>query len=274
MITAPFHYVRPATIDEALQLLADNPDEAKVLAGGHSLLPMMKLRLAQPETLVDIGALQELRYVREDGEFLAIGALTTHDQVATDPLVVRDAALLAHSAGEVGDPQVRHRGTIGGSLVHSDPAADLPMAVLALDAVLVAQGPAGRRTIGVDDFFLSPFETALDPGELLVEIRIPRRPGAGWGYEKFVRRSNDWAIVGVATIAGRIALGNMGGTALRAAAAETALAAGASLDDAAARAADGTQPSDDMHADAAYRRHLARVLTKRALQKAQAAANH
>jgi carbon-monoxide dehydrogenase medium subunit len=265
VIPAPFEYVRAATVGEALDRLAAHGDEAKILAGGHSLLPMMKLRLARPSLLVDVASITELRYVRAEGDMLAIGALSTHADVAGSPIVRSDAGLLAHSASLVGDPQVRHRGTIGGSLAHADPAADLPMAVLAAGATLVLQGPAGRREVLADEFFAGYFETALDEVELLVEVRVPRRPGVGWGYEKFVRRANDWAIVGVATVAGRIALANMGSRPLRASAAEAALLAGATVAEAAALAAEGTEPVADIHADAEYRRHLARVLTARAL---------
>jgi carbon-monoxide dehydrogenase medium subunit len=185
--------------------------------------------------------------------------------VATSDLVRAEAPLLAHAAGLVGDPQIRHRGTIGGSLAHADPAADMPMALLALGGSVTVQGPAGTRRVAADDFFLGYFETAAGPDELVTEVRIPRATGQPWGYEKFVRRANDWAIVGAATAGGRIALANMGPVPLRAHAAEQALAGGASADDAAALAADGTEPGEDMHADSEYRRHLARVLTRRAL---------
>lgn len=269
MITATFDYLRPGSVDEVLDLLQAHGDDAKVLAGGHSLLPMMKLRLAQPEILIDLDHLDNLRYIRRDGDAVAIGALATHDMVATSDITRSDAPLVAHSASQVGDPQVRHRGTLGGSLVHADPAADLPMAVVAADATLVIHGAEGRREVAADDFFSSPFETAVAPDELLVEIRVPRRPGVGYGYEKFTRRANDWAIVGVATVAGRIVLANMGGKPLRAIAAEHALAAGATVAEAAAMAADGTEPAEDMHADADYRRHLACVLTARALRSAR-----
>ncbi|MEO8889019.1 MAG: xanthine dehydrogenase family protein subunit M [Jatrophihabitantaceae bacterium] len=268
MIPAPFEYLRARTVDEALTLLAEHGEDAKVVAGGHSLLPMMKLRLARPEILIDIAPIADLRYIRIDGDELAIGALSTHAGVAGSELVRTEAPLLAHSASLVGDPQVRHRGTLGGSLAHADPAADLPMAALAAGARLVVQGPAGRRTVAADDFFTGFFDTALDAGELLVEVRLQRRAGAGWGYEKFVRRANDWAIVGVATVGGRIALANMGSRPLRATAAEAALAGGASIENAAALAADGTEPVADLHADPDYRRHLARVLTARALTSA------
>jgi carbon-monoxide dehydrogenase medium subunit len=271
MIPAPFERVVPSSVDEALALLAEHGDEAKVLAGGHSLLPMMKLHLAMPAVLVDLGRIPGLAYVRADGDQLAIGALTRHAAVAADDLVSAEAPLLAHSAGLVGDPQIRHRGTIGGSLAHADPAADLPMAALALDATLVVQGPGGRREVAATEFFRGYFETAVGPDELLVEVRVPRLPGIGWGYEKFTRRANDWAIVGVATVAGRVALGNMGATPLRAAATEAALAEGASVPEAAALADRDTAPVADLHADADYRRHLARVLTERALRIAAAA---
>jgi carbon-monoxide dehydrogenase medium subunit len=266
VIPAPFEFRQASSVDEALALLAEHGDDAKLLAGGHSLLPMMKLRLARPEVLIDLAPIRELSYLRADGDELAIGALTRHADLAGSELVRTEAPLLAHSASLVGDPQVRHRGTIGGSLAHADPAADLPMAVLALGARLVLQGPDGRREVAADEFFTGFFQTALDEGELLVEIRVPRRPGVGWGYEKFVRRANDWAIVGVATVAGRVALATMGPRPLRASATEQALASGASSQEAAALAADGTEPVADLHADPDYRRHLARVLTARALR--------
>ncbi len=216
MITAPFEYVRASSVDDVLRLLAEHGEDAKLLAGGHSLLPMMKLRLASPAVLIDIARVPELSGVSVDGDDLVIGACTRHAAVARSAEVLADAPLLARSASLVGDPQVRHRGTIGGSLVHADPAADLPMAALALDARLEITGPAGTRTVAVDEFFHGFFETAVGADEFLSAIRIPRRPGIGWGYEKFTRRANDWAIVGVATIAGRIALANMGPTPLRA----------------------------------------------------------
>jgi len=247
-------------------LLAEHGDDAKVLAGGHSLLPMMKLRLAQPEILIDIGELTELAGVSANGDELVIGATTRHADLAASELVRAEAPLLAYAAGQVGDPQIRHRGTIGGSLSHADPAADLPMALVALGGSVELQGPGGSRTVSADDFFQGFFETAMQPDELLTAVRVPRRPGAPWGYQKFVRRANDWAIVGVAAVDGRIALANMGPKPLRATAAEEALAGGASAAEAAQHAADGTSPGEDMHADREYRRHLARVLTRRALE--------
>jgi aerobic carbon-monoxide dehydrogenase medium subunit len=265
VIPSPFDYVAVASVDEAIGLLVEHGDEAKLLAGGHSLLPMMKVRLAAPSVLVDVGGLSTLDYVRVDGAVLAVGATTRHQTVATSDLVRSQVPLLAWSAGLVGDPQIRHRGTIGGSLAHADPAADLPMALSALDGRLVVQGPAGRREIGVDDFFTGYFETALSPEEMVVEVRLPLRPGQPWGYQKFTRRANDWAIVGVAAVGGRVSLANMGAAPVRALATEAALAGGASAAEAAALAAEEAEPAEDMHADVPYRQHLARVLTRRAL---------
>jgi carbon-monoxide dehydrogenase medium subunit len=266
VIPAPFDYIAAQSAEHAIELLTERSDDAKLLAGGHSLLPMMKLRLAQPELLVDIGGLTELAGVSIEGDDLVVGATTKHADLAAAELARSEAPLLAYAASQVGDPQIRHRGTIGGSLSHADPAADLPMALVALGGTMVLQGPAGTRTVAADEFFAGYFETAIAPDELLTAVRVPRRPGVPWGYQKFVRRANDWAIVGVAAVGGRIALANMGSTPLRATAAEEALAAGASPADAAERAADGTSPGDDMHADREYRRHLARVLTRRALE--------
>ena len=266
MIPAPFDYVRATSAGHALDLLAEHGDEAKLLAGGHSLLPMMKLRLAVPSVLVDIGAVDELAGIAIDGDDLVIGATTRHADVAGSDLVRTEAPLLAWSAAQVGDPQIRHRGTIGGSLAHSDPAADLPMALTALGGSMEISGPSGTRTVGADDFFVGYFETAMEPDELLTAVRIPRRPGEPWGYQKFTRRANDWAIVGVAATGGRVALANMGARPLRASAVEQALASGASVTDAAQLAAEGTEPGEDIHADREYRQHLARVLTERALR--------
>ncbi|HEY2238042.1 MAG TPA: xanthine dehydrogenase family protein subunit M [Streptosporangiaceae bacterium] len=266
MIPAPFDYVRATSAAHALELMAEHGDEAKLLAGGHSLLPMMKLRLAVPSVLVDIGAVDELAGIAIDGGDLVIGATTRHADVAGSDLVKTEAPLLAWSAAQVGDPQIRHRGTIGGSLAHSDPAADLPMALTALSGSMEISGPSGTRTVGADDFFVGYFETAMEPDELLTAVRIPRRPGEPWGYQKFTRRANDWAIVGVAALGGRVVLANMGARPLRASAVEQALASGASVTDAAQLAAEGTEPGEDIHADREYRQHLARVLTERALQ--------
>ena len=269
MIPAEFEYVRPASVDAALTSLAEHGDEAKLIAGGHSLLPMMKLRLATPGVLIDIARIPELSYIREEGDFIAIGAATRHADVVSSALLAEKAGLLPFVAALVGDRQIRHRGTIGGSLVHGDPAADMPCAVLALGVTLVIAGPSGRREVGVDDFFLGFFETAVGPDEILVEVRVPAANGAaGWAYEKFVRRANDWAIVAVAVSGGRVALANMGPAPLRAFATEEALAAGQSPAEAAALADSNTEPTEDMHANREYRRHLARVLTKRALETA------
>jgi aerobic carbon-monoxide dehydrogenase medium subunit len=266
MIPAPFDYVAARSPEHALELLAQYGDDAKLLAGGHSLLPMMKLRLAAPEVLIDLGRVSELSGIAAgDGE-LVIGATTRHAEVAVSALVREQAPLLAHAAAQVGDPQIRHRGTIGGSLAHADPAADLPMALVALGGSVDLRGPAGTRTLTADDFFTGYFETALEPDELLTAVRVPSRPGQPWGYQKFVRRANDWAIVGAAAVAGRIALANMGPVPLRALAAEAALAGGASPAQAAGLAAEGTSPGEDIHADREFRQHLARVLTRRALE--------
>jgi carbon-monoxide dehydrogenase medium subunit len=265
VIPASFDYLAAGSTAEAIALLAEHGDDAKLLAGGHSLLPMMKLRLATPEVLIDIGRVEELSGITTDGADLVIGATTRHAELAASALVAELAPLLAHAAAQVGDPQIRHRGTIGGSLAHADPAADLPMALVALGGSVVLRGPDGTRTVSADDFFTGYFETALDPGELLTAVRVPGAPGQAWGYQKFTRRANDWAIVGAAAAGGRIALANMGPVPVRARAAEAALAGGASPAEAAELAAEGTSPGEDIHADRAYREHLARVLTRRAL---------
>jgi aerobic carbon-monoxide dehydrogenase medium subunit len=281
VIPVAFAYERPDTLDGALALLAEHGEDAKVLAGGHSLLPVMKLRLAAPELVIDIGRLSELRYLRVEGEELAIGAGSRHHDLATADLVAAEAPLLGAVARTVGDPQVRHRGTLGGSLAHADPASDLPAAVLATGGTVVLRGPRGERRVPITDFFTGLFDTALEPDELIVEVRVPRTGGvdgasagksasaaSGWAYEKFTRRANDWAIVGVAVVDGRVGLVNMGSTPLRASATEAALADGASIADAAALADQGTEPPADLAGTPAYRRHLVRVLTRRALTTA------
>ncbi|HET9070657.1 MAG TPA: xanthine dehydrogenase family protein subunit M [Acidimicrobiales bacterium] len=271
MIPAPFEYQRAGSVDDALRLLGEGGEDAKLLAGGHSLLPLMKLRLAAPTLLVDIGRLRDLSYVRDGGDSLAVGALTRHRDVETDPLVREHAPILAHVAGQVGDPQVRHRGTIGGSIAHGDPASDLPAAALALGASFKAVGPGGERSIPAADFFQGFLETALQPGEILTEIVVPKATGAGWSFQKFNRRAQDWAIVGVAAVRNGstgIGLVNMGSTPLRAQAVEEALAGGASAEEAAAHAADGLEPPADLNASPEYRAHLARVLVRRALEEA------
>jgi len=271
LIPAPFTYKRAWSVDEAVDLVARDGEDTKFLAGGHSLLPLMKLRLAVPQTLVDIGRLGELSYIRDEGDYVAVGAATTHGELAGSSLLASEVPLLAHAAGQIGDPQVRHCGTIGGSLAHSDPAADLPAVVLTLDATLVARGPSGTREIAAADFFRGLFESALEPGELLTEIRVGKPASSGWAFQKFTKRAIDWAIVGVVVQGGRVSLVNMGQTPVRAAAVEAALAGGASPRDAAAHAAEGTSASDDLNASRAYREHLARVLVRRALEDAHAA---
>jgi aerobic carbon-monoxide dehydrogenase medium subunit len=265
---ASFSYRRAGSVDEALTMAADGGEDAKFLAGGHSLLPLMKLRLAVPETVIDIGRLGELRYVREDDGHISVGALSTHHDLAISGLLAREVPLLSHAAGMVGDPQVRHCGTIGGSLAHADSAADLPAVVLALDGVVVARGPSGSREIAAGEFFRSLFESALEPGELLTEIRIPRPADPRrWAFQKFTKRAIDWAIVGVAVQGGSVALVNMGQTPVRARAVEQALADGAGPREAASRAAEGTSPPEDLNAGRGYREHLARVLVARALEE-------
>ncbi|HLJ99344.1 MAG TPA: xanthine dehydrogenase family protein subunit M, partial [Streptosporangiaceae bacterium] len=228
---------------------------------------LMKLRLAAPEALIDLGGLRDLSYVRDEGSFVAIGALTRHHDVHSSPVLAASIPLLAHAAGQVGDPQIRHRGTIGGSVAHADPASDLPAVLLALDAVFVAIGPAGTREIAAGDFFQSLFETSLSPGELLTEIRVPKPVVAGWSFQKFTQRAIDWAIVGVAAQGNNVALVNMAGTPMRASAVEAALASGASPAEAASHAAEGTSAPADIRASTAYREHLARVLVRRALEQ-------
>jgi carbon-monoxide dehydrogenase medium subunit len=272
VIPGQFEYVRPTSVDEAIAALVEHGDDAKVLAGGHSLLPLMKLRLAMPAVLVDIGRIPGLSYVRVEGDEVAIGAGTRHAELEKDAVAAAEVPMLPYVASQVGDPQVRHRGTIGGTVAHSDPASDLPTALLALGGTVVVQGPEGRREIPIPEFWLGFFETALEADELIVEIRVPRTGSAGWAYEKFTRRANDWPIVAVAAVEGRVALANMAGSVVRATATEEALARGASIEEAAALADQGTSPSADMHADQEYRRHLARLLTRRALEKASGGA--
>jgi carbon-monoxide dehydrogenase medium subunit len=272
VIPAAFDYARPDSLDAALALLTEHGDEAKLLAGGHSLLPLMKLRLAMPEVLIDVAGLPELRGVRVDGDQLVLGAGLRHAELERDPTVAAEAPLLAHVAGRVGDPQVRHRGTLGGSVAHGDPASDLPTALLALDAVVIARSVRESRSIPLTEFYRGFLETALGPDEVVTEIRVPRTRGFGWGYEKFTRRENDWPIVAVAAVEGpggaRVALANVGSTVLRAPAVEDALRSGEPVGRAAERTAEGLDPPSDMHADAEYRRHLARLLTRRALESA------
>jgi carbon-monoxide dehydrogenase medium subunit len=279
VIPARFDYEVAESVEQAVSLLGERED-AKLLAGGHSLLPAMRLRLTRPSVLVDVGRLSDLSYVREDGDRIAIGALTRHKDVAGAPLLEEHCPIVSFTAAQVGDPQVRHRGTIGGSLAYGDPASDLPSVVLALDGELVAAGASGTRTIAARDFFTGVFTTALAPTEMLVEVRVPKLgPATGWSYLKMARRAQDWATVAVAAVVERsngsvsragIGLTNMGGTPLRATAAEDALTGGASTAEAADLIPDGTDPPSDHAASSDFRRHLARVLGRRALEEAAA----
>jgi len=281
VIPASFDYIRPGSLAEASQALAADED-AKVIAGGQSLLPLLRLRFAYPSVLVDVAGLDELRGVRERGTFLEIGALTTHYELTTDPLIAAHAGLVAQAAGMIADPAVRHRGTIGGALSHADPAGDLPAVISALDATLVVTGPGGDREIAPGAFFADYLTTSLAPGEILTSVRVPKL-AAGWGYhyEKFHVTAQAWAIVGVAALArrddghiaeARIGLTNMGSTPVRAREAEAAATgapATATAVGEAARLADaGTSPPSDLRAAEDYRRHLAQVLTARALAAA------
>jgi carbon-monoxide dehydrogenase medium subunit len=282
MIPAPFDYVRASSLDEAVAALSEHGEDAKVLAGGHSLLPLMKLRLAFPSALVDVGRVSELRGVREDGDQLVIGAATTHHDVATNALVRQHCPVVSSVSEMIGDPQVRHRGTFGGAIAHGDCAGDLPAVVLALDAELVAQGPRGRRSIPADRFFVDYLETALAPDEVLVEARVPKLgPEWGYRYEKFNRVAQAWAIVGSCALVrrrdgtivqARIGLTHMDAVPRRATTTEEALRGGTAdvVAGAAEHAAEGTNPPADNNADADYRRHLARVLTRRAVEGALA----
>ncbi|MDQ3615227.1 MAG: xanthine dehydrogenase family protein subunit M [Actinomycetota bacterium] len=277
MIPAQFDYVAPTTLEEALSAL-ESAEDPKVIAGGQSLLPVLRMRLNAPSLVVDVGRIESLSGVREEGDSIVIGAMTTHADVIEDPLVNEHALLLARAAVEVADPQVRHRGTFGGALAHADPAGDVGAPALALGASFVIVGPSGSRTVEADAFFEDLFTTAVQEGEILTEVRIPKHTGWGAHYEKFVRVAHQWPIVAVAaavrvdgdTIAeARVGLTNMGSTPLRARSVEAALAGQPATDEAvraAARsAADGTSPPSDLNGDADYRRHLATVLTRRAV---------
>ena len=272
MIPAAFDYVRAGSAAEAIQLIGQYGDEAKFLAGGHSLVPAMKLRLAQPTVLVDIGRVSDLSYIRDGGDHIAIGALTRHMDVEKSPVLAEHVPLLAHAAGHVGDPQVRHRGTIGGSLAHADPASDLPATTLALGATYVAEGPNGTREIAAADFYQGYFTSALGPDEMLTEIRVPKMGGAGWSFQKFNRRAQDWAIVGVAAWQRGsecgVGLVNMASTPVLASSVAAAIAGGASAAEAAEAAASEADPQADLNASVEYRVHLAKVLTRRALEAA------
>ena len=281
MIPAQFDYVAPTTLAEAITALGEAGEDAKILAGGQSLIPVLRLRLAFPTVLIDLSRVDELRGVTDDGDALVIGAMTKHSDVIDDPLIRQYAPLLSEATGTVADPAVRHRGTFGGALAHADPAGDLAAVALALDAELVAEGPGGRRTIAAKDFFVDYLETSLSPDEILAAVRVPKLEGS-WGvrYEKFNRVAQAWAIVGVATAVrmdggsiaeARIGLTNMGSTPVRPHSVEAALVGAsdlAAIKQASASAADGTNPPSDLGAKADYRQHLARVLTARAVARA------
>jgi len=285
VIPASFDYEAPASVDEALALLASAGDrEVKVLAGGQSLLPVLRLRMAAPELVVDLGRIAELRGVRDDGDAIVIGAMTTHDDVTREPLIRQHALLLSATTQTVADPQVRHRGTFGGALAHADPAGDLPAAALALDAEYVVAGSGGRRTVPGAEFFVDLFTTAVAEDELLVEVRVPKHTGWGAHYEKFSLVAQAWSVVAVAAAVrvdggliqqAKVGLTNMGNVPIRARAVEQALV-GVPVEEAAIAAAvagiaEGTNPPTDANGDAAYRAHLATVLARRAVL---AAAGH
>ncbi len=287
MIPAQFDYHAPTTVDEALRLLAEveaSGRDVKVLGGGQSLLPVLRLRMAAPEVVVDLNKIPDLRGVREDGDAIVIGAMTTHDTMTREPLVRQHALLLSVASATVADPQVRHRGTFGGAIVHADPAGDIAAPVLALDCELVIQGPGGRRSVAAADFFEDLFTTAVGEGELLVEIRVPKYTGWGARYEKFTRVAQAWSVVAVAAAVkveggsiaqARVGLTNMGSVPIRAHAVEAALigqpATADAIKEATRRAGEGTTPPTDANADADFRRHLAGVLTGRAVLAAAGA---
>jgi carbon-monoxide dehydrogenase medium subunit len=277
MIPASFDYEVAENAEHAIGLLGER-EGAKLLAGGHSLIPAMKLRLSRPSLLVDIGRIDELSFVRDDGGHIAIGALTRHRDVHEATLLQEHCPIVAHAAGLIGDPQVRHRGTIGGTLAYGDPASDLPAVILALDGELVVRSSGGERTIPAAEFFTGVFQTAVGPAEMLVEVRVPKLGAStGWSYLKMSRRAQDWATVAVAAVVERtngsigkaaIGLTNMGATPLRAKAAEEALAGGASIEAAVSAIAEGSEPPSDLTASGEFRRHLAQVLGRRALEEA------
>ncbi len=280
MIPVAFDYEVAESVDHAIQLLGQHGEDAKLIAGGHSLIPIMRLRLAAPSVLIDLDRLEDLRYVRDEGEHLAIGALTRHRDVHNNELVQEHCGIVGYTAGLLGDPSVQHRGTIGGTLAHGDPAGDMPAVIAALEGTLVVQGPNGERTVSASDFFQDYLFTDLEPDEVVKEVRVPKLgPDTGWSYKKFSRRSQDWAIVGVAAVveksngnidSARIGLTSMGSTPIRASTVEEALS-GASPDgvaEAANSADEGTEPATDDAASAEFRKHLARVWTRRAVEEA------
>jgi len=281
MIPVAFDYARPTTVDEAIAALQAGGEDAKILGGGQSLMPVLRLRMASPSVVVDTTRIDEMKGITDNGDSITIGAGETHHAVMNHPLVKEHVALLAQATGTVADPQIRHRGTVGGALAHADPAGDLPAVARALDAQFTIAGPSGRRTVSAEEFFQDYFTTAVGPDEVLVSMTFPKY-GSGWGthYEKFNRTAQAWAIVGVAAAVrmeggkiaeARVGLTNVGPTPVRASAVEAALVGASSLAEieaAAAHAAEGTSPTSDIHAEADYREHLARVLTKRAVAQA------
>jgi aerobic carbon-monoxide dehydrogenase medium subunit len=280
VIPAAFDYDVAESVEHALELLSDGGSDTKLLAGGQSLIPALKLRIARPTKLVDLGRLDDLAYVRDGGTHVAIGALTRHSAVAVDPLLAEHCPIVSQTAAQIGDPQVRSRGTLGGTMAHGDPASDMPAVMLALGADVIARGKAGDRVIPATEFFTGVFQTACAPDEVVVEVRVPKLAAStGWSYGKAQRRAQDWATVGVAALVHRdngsvagasIGLVNMGATPLRAKAAEDALAGGASVGDAAALVTDGAEPPTDLAGSSEYRAHLARVIARRALEEALA----
>jgi carbon-monoxide dehydrogenase medium subunit len=275
VIPAGFDYLRATSVEHAATLLAEHDEDAKLMAGGHSLIPLMKFRLAAPSVVIDISGLAELRTLELDGEVLRLGAGLRYRDLEFSDLVREQLPLLGHASSTVGDRQVRARGTVGGAVVHGDPAADLPAVLVALDATLLLRGPSGDREVAVADFFVDFWQTAAEPDEILIEIRVPAQPGRAWSYQKFHQRSQDWAVVGVAAQqladgSHGVGLVNMGPVPVRARAVERALAAGQGVDAAAELAAEGTTAPSDLRADGEYREHLARVLTAKALSEAGA----
>jgi aerobic carbon-monoxide dehydrogenase medium subunit len=280
VITMPFDYEVAESVEHAIELLGRHGEDAKLLAGGHSLIPLMKLRLAAPSVLIDLDRLDDLRYVRDEGDTIAIGALTRHREVGNNPWIREHCGIVAYTTGLLGDPSVQHRGTIGGTLAHGDPSADMPSVLSALEGELVIRGPEGERTVGALDFFRDYLQTDLGPQDVVTEVRVPKLgPNVGWSYKKFSRRSQDWAMVGVAAIVEKsggnvgsacIGLASMGATPIRARAVEEALS-GASADhiaEAASAADEGTSPTSDYAASSEFRRHLARVWTELAVEEA------
>jgi carbon-monoxide dehydrogenase medium subunit len=284
VIPAQFEYAAPSTVEEALALLIDHGDEAKLLAGGQSLLPVMRMRMNAPELVVDLGRIESLQGIRDDGDALVIGAMTSYQSLLDDPAVHEHLLLLTKATETIADPQIRHRGTVGGALAHADPAGDLGAAALALDASFTILGGSGKRTVAAAEFFRGLFETAVGENEILTEIRFPKHTGWGAHYEKFVRVAHQWSIVAVAATVrssggtieeARVGLTNMGDRPLRATSVEQALVGKAATEDtvrqAVASVAEGTSPPSDLNGDADYRRHLATVLTRRAVLAAAGA---